>query len=401
MPILPAFLFKPAASPSHSPALSSRLYKFAARIRAPLCVNTGHYEFNNKRNIIAINQVGLILSLRIMSFFGDLVNSIGTDKSPLPPKPVQRQPITSSAAHSNPTPRPRPVTAISTPPVAGSKRKLEERDIKPTKPVEKLEKAERIIKPNPAPGLSSSVNQRSVISGTNGIRPAAPKLGPKPVPSTTPTNPSAPSRPPTQLSYAEKLARAKAAQQNRPQNPIGTIKHQATTKEKHSKLAERRRLEQEKDKADKKKQSDKSKPSKRTDRKRSASPVKKGDQAKVPRAPRPPLHAPASSYKGTIGTTSKKPREERISKRSRYDEYLATDEEDNSEAEDYDEGNEYESDQSSDMEAGMDDIDMEEAAALRAAKLDDAKELALENDLKRDKEERRRRLMAMAKKNSR
>ena len=100
-----------------------------------------------------------------------------------------------------------------------------------------------------------------------------------------------------------------------------------------------------------------------------------------------------------MGTSSKRPPEGRGQKKSRRDEYLGTDEEDDSEVDDYDmddDGYGY-SDESSDMEAGLDDIDMEEQKALRAAKEDDAKELAYETQLKREKEERKRRLQAMAK----
>ncbi|RMZ79456.1 hypothetical protein DV738_g3406, partial [Chaetothyriales sp. CBS 135597] len=50
------------------------------------------------------------------------------------------------------------------------------------------------------------------------------------------------------------------------------------------------------------------------------------------------------------------------------------------------------------MEAGFDDVEDEEELALRAAREDDARELALENQLKREKEERRRKLLGLAKK---
>ena len=56
----------------------------------------------------------------------------------------------------------------------------------------------------------------------------------------------------------------------------------------------------------------------------------------------------------------------------------------------------YDSDASSNMEAGAFDIDEEERVALQKAKEDDARELVLENKLKREKEERRKRLQALA-----
>jgi hypothetical protein len=87
-------------------------------------------------------------------------------------------------------------------------------------------------------------------------------------------------------------------------------------------------------------------------------------------------------------------------KRKRQDEYLGTDEEDVSDDMDgYGEGEEdgYGSDASSDMEAGLDDMDAEEQRALRAAKDEDARELALETRLKREKEQKRKQaLQALA-----
>ncbi|RMZ89029.1 hypothetical protein DV736_g3740, partial [Chaetothyriales sp. CBS 134916] len=50
------------------------------------------------------------------------------------------------------------------------------------------------------------------------------------------------------------------------------------------------------------------------------------------------------------------------------------------------------------MEAGFDDMEGEEEYALKAAKEDDARELAYENQLKREKEERRKKLLGLAKK---
>jgi protein SPT2 len=76
---------------------------------------------------------------------------------------------------------------------------------------------------------------------------------------------------------------------------------------------------------------------------------------------------------------------------SRYDEY----EDDEAEEE---EELDYESDVSSDMEAAAFEVDEEEAMAERIARREDAEALAEENRLKREKAEKRRRLMAMAKK---
>jgi hypothetical protein len=50
------------------------------------------------------------------------------------------------------------------------------------------------------------------------------------------------------------------------------------------------------------------------------------------------------------------------------------------------------------MEAGAFDLDEEEQRALRAAKEEDARELALETQHKREKEERRKKLLQLANK---
>jgi len=200
------------------------------------------------------------------------------------------------------------------------------------------------------------------------------------------------------------MARAKQAQDEKAQqSQVGMIKHQPTQREKISKVAERRRQEEEKAKVIKDKTTGRPTPNGRPQIKsRSASPAKKTDLPKNPRAPRPPLHAPpSSSYKGTMGKPPSRPSKPPLGRRQKYDDYLGTDEEDASDdmgGYGEDEPEDYGSDASSDMEAGAFDLDEEESRALRAAKEEDAKELALENQLKREKEERRKRLMAMANK---
>jgi len=197
------------------------------------------------------------------------------------------------------------------------------------------------------------------------------------------------------------MARAKQAQEARVQSQVGMIKHQATNREKVSKVAERRRLEEEKTKVGKEKSDPRLASIKRDKSKsRSVSPAKKADQPRVAKAPRPPLHAPPSTYKGTMGQTSSRSQKQVRQKRSRNDDYLGTDEEDVSDEGSYgrDEEDDYGSDASSDMEAGAFDIDLEENRALKAAKDEDAKELALEARLKKEKEDRRKKLLELANK---
>lgn len=75
------------------------------------------------------------------------------------------------------------------------------------------------------------------------------------------------------------------------------------------------------------------------------------------------------------------------------DDYLGTDEEDEGDyAGDYDD---YYS-ESSDMEAGLDDVEEEEAVALKSAQREDEKEWQAELAAKREKMERRKKLTALA-----
>jgi hypothetical protein len=72
--------------------------------------------------------------------------------------------------------------------------------------------------------------------------------------------------------------------------------------------------------------------------------------------------------------------------------YVSEEEEDEEEDE-----RDYDSDASSDMEAAAFEVDEEEELAARIARKEDAEALAEENRLKREKEEKRKRLAALAK----
>jgi protein SPT2 len=85
-------------------------------------------------------------------------------------------------------------------------------------------------------------------------------------------------------------------------------------------------------------------------------------------------------------------RDDRYSSSSKRRSYPSEDEEDEEEDEE-----DYGSDASSDMEAAAFEVDEEEEEAARIARREDAEALAEENRHKREKEEKRRRLVAMAK----
>ena len=88
----------------------------------------------------------------------------------------------------------------------------------------------------------------------------------------------------------------------------------------------------------------------------------------------------ADRSRSTSATASAR-RNNKGARRSGYTSY--------SSAEEDDESGGYGSDASSDMEAGFNDVEYEERAALRAAMQDDAAELAFERQLKTDKERRK------------
>lgn len=158
-------------------------------------------------------------------------------------------------------------------------------------------------------------------------------------------------------------------------------------------MTERRRQEEEKIRATKEKSTGRPAAG-RPDTSRSVSPGKKTKVA------RPPIHAPASSYKGTMGTSANRKQERARHRQHRRDEYLGTDEEDISDEglDEEEDGDDYGSDVSSDMEAGAFELDEEENKALRTAKEEDSQQLAMELRLKREKEERRKRLTSLANK---
>jgi hypothetical protein len=318
-----------------------------------------------------------------MSFFGDLVSSIGTDKVP-PPRPPSRpnSANTPRPANSDIKNGPRQNANAAVAMSAGTKRKADE-----ISTVSKVSKTapEAALTRQAAPPLHASKAQPPKASTAPGSQPNQPMASSRPKPS-TPVTP-AESKPAPKGSYAEMMARAKLSAEQRAQSAVGMIKHQDTKKDKMSKLAERRKMEQ--DKARGVNPVSTTIKNGRPVSRRSASP------AKIEPAKAKPAAPAKSTYKGTMGMSASRRAESKgRPKARRYDEYLGTDEEDNSDI-DEDE-DDYGSNASSDMEAGFDDMEVEESRALKSAKEDDARELALENQLKREKDERRRKLESLA-----
>lgn len=328
-----------------------------------------------------------------MSFLGDIVNSIGSNKLPAPQPKATSRPASANTDRSNhaaPKPASRPQLPAN---LSGAKRKGEDNLDSENGKSGKLRQTASAGTENrkgPAPPLNApkSGEKASFTSRTDTTIPSS-LVSVKPNPATANANTATAIKPgPSKGSYADLMARAKQAAEHRPQGQAGGIKHQTTVKDKPSKLAEKRREEQEKLKAQK---AGKVGTQVQMPKSRSSSPQKGGAGKKEVKTPKT---ASKPGYKGTMGisTSRGKPYQDVKAKESRYDEYLGTDEEDESGMEQGGDNDDYGSDASSDMEAGFDDMEGEEMSALRAAKADDARELALENQLKKEKEERRRRL---------
>ncbi len=204
-------------------------------------------------------------------------------------------------------------------------------------------------------------------------------------------------KPPPPGSFAALMAEAKTAQEQKAKSEVGLIKHQATAKVRLSKSE--RRKQEESERTMKAKLGKQPQHNNKVEKKARLEPKKRSESTYKGTA-KPA--APMSSYKGTAGlpsqhrSSSADLRHKGGKSSSRYDEYLGTDEEDEGDEDMVNDG--YESDASSDMEAGAFDVEEEESKALREARADDAREMALENKLKREKEERRRRLEALARK---
>lgn len=208
---------------------------------------------------------------------------------------------------------------------------------------------------------------------------------------------------PPKGSYAALMAeaKAKAAGQQRAKSEVGQIKHQATSKLKLSKTE--RRKQEEGDKALRAKLGKQAQHNSKVEKVAARLQAKKRLQSSYKGTAKPATAV--SSYKGTAGLPSlHRPSAvdamHKAGKRLKsYDEYLGTDEEDEvdgSDVGDMDDG--YGTEASSDMEAGAFDVAEEERKALREAEADDAREFALEKQRKLEKEERKRKLEALAKK---
>ena len=119
--------------------------------------------------------------------------------------------------------------------------------------------------------------------------------------------------------------------------------------------------------------------------------VKPGEAAPPPPPPPP---APAPAPEPTPAPVAKKPAQKNLGQ-DKYGGYASWSDLD--EAEDEEEEEDYESDASSDMEGGFDDVEREETEALKFARKEDQAALEEEERLKREKLERKRKLLELSK----
>ncbi|KAL4777742.1 hypothetical protein BDW60DRAFT_173894 [Aspergillus nidulans var. acristatus] len=331
-----------------------------------------------------------------MSFLDSVLSSIETGKPTPIPIPSTAPSPTVSSSNSRPEPR-KPTPAVRPATVerknglqTGTKRKAEEPLPRTQKPGSQIPARPAAAKTANAPAPS---NQRPAATSKD-MKPPTSNNAPA-----TRKTPPAPSKPAPKGSFADIMAQAKAAQQNAPAQ-IGMFKHQPVPKEKLSRMERKKRMMEAQAKERE------SKLAKKAGAASSVSATKLGSaKLSLKREQEGP------TYKGTARPTSTEPvyrgtanlpsrngvrrGQFRSNKRSRMDDYLGTDEEDEGDyADDYDD---YYS-ESSDMEAGIDDVEAEEAAALAAARREDEEDMRAEAAAKKEKMERRKKLAMLASK---
>ncbi|PLB48075.1 hypothetical protein P170DRAFT_465556 [Aspergillus steynii IBT 23096] len=330
-----------------------------------------------------------------MSFLDSVLSSIETGKpSRLPPSSSSLSaPVSSSNAKSevrkpSTTPREAPLERKTL--AAGTKRKAEEQLPRTQKPDAKGPR--RPLPSRPAPASTSAKPRPTIASPA---KPSKPSINSNTSGAQKPA--SASSKAPPKGSYADLMMKAKALQDKAP-SQVGMFKHQAVPKEKLSKVERKKKTQEAQTKG---KEDPTAKKSGSAPNAAHGKPVKKREPEELAyKGTAKPPPAPAlPEYRGTAGLPSRVNPQDRKSQgrgagRSRMNEYLGTDEEDEGEyADDYDD---YYSDASSDMEGGFDDVEEEEAKALAAARREDEEEWRAEQAAKQDKLDRRNKLAALA-----
>ncbi|KAL2364633.1 hypothetical protein RJZ56_002399 [Blastomyces dermatitidis] len=351
-----------------------------------------------------------------MSFLNSVLSSIETGDITPTVTPAARNPVSRPASSvSKPSSTPSSTAQANSRTTSGQKRRAED-DVRPVGNPHKVSRSSSPLRSTPqklTPAPSLVTKPRSVQKS------AAPRLTTKQPSTSTPKNgpqPAvSPAKPPPKGSYAEMMLRAKALQEKAP-TQLGMIKHHSIAKEKQLQLkrkameAKPKGLEVEKNKKNgtatqAKSPSASGQQAAKTSAARAAL-LKSRGESEYKGTARPPSAPPVLEYKGTSGLPSRRASShgrgtKKGSRAPVRDEYLGTDEEDEGDFyDDYDEAGYY-SGESTDMEAGLMDVEEEEQRAFRAAKLEDEQERLAELAAKREKMERKKKLDALAQKSRR
>jgi hypothetical protein len=319
-----------------------------------------------------------------------VLSSLGTGKpSPLPTSQPPEPPVSSSTTKPD-TRKPGNGSLGDGNTGAGTKRKAEDQLQRRPKPGNQIPDKKPTVKPS----TSTLAKSRPNPTPQSAAKPA-PKAGV----STTQKPGAAPSKAPPKNSFADIMAKAKDLQQKTPTS-VGMLKHETGPKERLSKTERRKRVMEAREKEK----------NARSGKKVDPNPKAGGPAAAGKREPEVPSYKGTGrptqtskpsqpsqpAYRGTAGLPSRvdpKDRKPQAGQRSKMDDYLGTDEEDEGEyADDYDD---YYS-ESSDMEAGLNDVEQEEATALKSARREDEEEWQAELAAKKEKEDRRKKLDSLA-----
>lgn len=242
------------------------------------------------------------------------------------------------------------------------------------------------------------------------VQPAKPiqKVTARQIPLATSTTASSPTVDATskpKRGFAAIMEKAKAAEEAAKAAGSSMIKHKTVDKTSRRERARERERAQQAAVANGKSVAKGGKLAALADRSRSGTPNdgKPGLQRKAPEISykgtmKPAKPKPEIVYKGTMrnsipGEQGAKPAVKKGEAQDKYGGYASWS--DLSAAEDDEE--DYDSDGSSIMEAGLDDVEFEETQALRAAKREDQEALEEEERLRREKAERRKKLLALNK----
>ncbi|KAI4185701.1 MAG: hypothetical protein L6R41_003959 [Letrouitia leprolyta] len=343
-------------------------------------------------------------------FLNSVLSTIGGDNQQVQSPTTQLQLGTKPQIH-NPVPnadvKPRP--SISQTELAAQSRKRKAEDSYPVPATKVVKIEQRQSQANGIASTAASLSKEIVKQNSPTSKPAlaVPYRGtsrPSPTSASLSTpNSDVPKAVPKKGSYAEIMARASAS--NKPS--VGVIKHkpkEAMSAKKEILMRKKGLLAkgkgETKDIRDRARSREKDHLPPSTD---SKSPAISGKKPPQPNYKGTAAPKPQPAYKGTmkprssIADTARRKDSQDTRSRStstnphrRGKEYESEDEEDEiDEQEDY-------SDESEDMEAGFSDVEEEETAAMRAAKKEDEEQLRIENQLKKEKEDRKKKLAAMA-----